>query len=109
MMSPDSANSLQIRRVDRAGHAVLCLQGSLDIDGAPVLTEELRRLLDTGIHNADLDLSEVGFVSSLGIGCLIAGVGDFEQVGGKLALVGVSEELRDMFGVLDLLDYLQIR
>jgi anti-sigma B factor antagonist len=91
-----------------AGTLVLHLTGYLDADGAPQLTDELRRQLDAGIKQVDVDLAGVPFISSIGIGSLIAAVGEFKQVGGELVLTGVSEEFRGVLRLLDLLDYIPI-
>lgn len=113
-MSPQSheiSRRLEIRPQIGApdGRLVLHLAGHLDADGAPRLSEELRRRLDAGFKHVDIDLGGVPFISSIGIGSLIAAVGEFHQVGGDLALTGVSEEARTVLKMLDLLDYIPIR
>lgn len=91
------------------GRLVLHLAGHLDADGAPRLSEDLRRRLDAGCKQVDIDLAGVPFISSIGIGSFIAAVGEFQQAGGGLTLVGVSDEFRNVLKMLDLLDYIPIR
>jgi len=110
--NPETASTLRIAHVQKTeskGRARLRLVGHLDADGAPALSEELQRLLEAGVNEVDVDLAGVPFVSSMGIGCIIAAVGDFQTAGGELALTGLSSELRQLLEMLDLLDYVKIR
>jgi anti-anti-sigma factor len=86
----------------------LTLDGHLDAEGAPVLSDELSKKLEAGIQNVTLDLSRVLFISSTGIGTLIAAIGEFRDVGGDIIVKGLSPELREVFEMLDLLDYVTI-
>ena len=87
----------------------LQLTGHLDADGAPVLAEELQLLLDSGARDVELDLTGVPFMSSMGIGCIIAAVGDFRSASGELSVSGLSPEIRQLLETLDLLDYVKTR
>ena len=109
--NPGTASTLRIAHVQSSvkGRTRLRLAGHLDADGAPALSDELQRVLDTGVCEVDLDLSGVSFVSSMGIGCIIAAVGDFQAAGGELTLTGLSPELRQLLEMLDLLDYVKVR
>ncbi len=109
-MNPEPSPALQMRRSKTPdGRTRLEITGSLDVDGAPQLADELNKLLDSGARAVVLDVSRVSFVSSLGIGCLIAAVGDFQQAKAELVVTGVSEDLRQLFVMLDLLDYITVR
>ena len=110
--NPGTVPTLHIARIEKTGstgRTRLRLAGHLDADGAPALSEELQRLLDSGVNEVDVDLAGVPFVSSMGIGCIIAAVGDFQTAGGELALTGLTPELRQLLEMLDLLDYVKIR
>jgi len=91
------------------GRVRLQLNGHLDADGAPALAEELQLLLDSGARDVELDLTGVPFMSSMGIGCIIAAVGDFRNVKGELAVTGLSTEIHQLLEALDLLDYVKTR
>lgn len=100
---------LDIRERQDGTTTVFVLAGSLDADTSQALTDRLHAALDAGVASVNLDLTGVRFVSSLGIGCLIAAFGDFQQAGRDLVLSGVSEDLRQMLRMLDLLDYIKSR
>jgi len=109
--SAGASPALRIVRVPGAPQGSVCLQlnGHLDADGAPTLAEELQLLLDSGARNVVLDLSGVPFMNSMGVGCIIAAVGDFRSAGGELAVTGLSHEIRELLESLDLLDYVKTR
>lgn len=87
----------------------LALAGSLDVDGAPILMEKLREVLKRGSKRVDLDFGGVTFVSSLGIGTLIAAIGEYREVQGDIVLGGLSQDILTVFQMLDLLDFVTLR
>lgn len=86
----------------------LTLDGHLDAEGAPVLSDVLGQKLETGVRNVTLLFDRVQFISSTGIGTLIAAIGEFRDVGGDVIITGLSNELREVFEMLDLLDYVTV-
>jgi len=86
----------------------LKLDGHLDAEGAPVLSDALGQKLEEGVRNVSLEFDRVQFISSTGIGTLIAAIGEFRDVGGDVIIKGLSSELREVFEMLDLLDYVTV-
>jgi anti-anti-sigma factor len=93
----------------RGTDTCLELVGALDADTSPGLAQRLHALLDAGVQAVELDFRQVTFVSSLGVGCLIAAFGDFHQAGRQLLVTGLSPSLLDMLRMLDLLGYIKAR
>jgi len=91
------------------GFLVLPLSGHLAAEGAPNLSKELTRLLNAGTTNVELDCTGLDFISSTGIGSIVAAVGDYRDAGGDVVLSGLAEGLRGVFESLDLLDYIVVR
>lgn len=90
------------------GCSRLALHGDLDADGAPVLATELDDRLRAGERQIDLDFRGVHFISSAGVGSLIAGIGEFRDEGGDVTLNGLSVEHRKVFEILGLRDYVNL-
>ena len=86
----------------------MALDGHLDAEGAPVLSDCLSQKLENGVHDVVLDFSSVQFISSTGIGTLIAAIGEYRDVGGDVIIKSLSSELREVFEMLDLLDYVTV-
>jgi anti-sigma B factor antagonist len=93
----------------KSGCLILPLRGHLTAEGAPKLSEELTKLLDAGATQVELECTDLDFISSTGIGSIVAAVGDYRDVGGDVVLSGLSEGLRAVFESLDLLDYIIVR
>lgn len=84
------------------------VRGKLDTDSSPKLAELLDEWRSTGVRNVRLDLRPVSFMSSCGVGTLVAAVADYRDVGGDVVIVGVNTSLMAVFEALDLLDFLSI-
>ena len=110
---PDPTNTatflIQELPLTKAGQLRLVLSGSLDVDGAPIRLEKLREILNRGTLDVDLDFTKIGFVSSLGIGTLIAAIGEYREAKGNIVVGGLSEEILAVLGMLDLLDFVTLR
>lgn len=73
------------------GATVLKLRGDIDVSQAIALREVLGTALSDPVRRLVVDLSEVGFVDSAGIGLLVAAHRRAEASGGRIALSGVNE------------------
>lgn len=73
-------------------HRVFQLTGTLDTTGATSLAEHSGLVLDSSL-NLVLNLAQVTFISSSGIGCLVALSEDFRERGFDLRLSAPSREV----------------
>jgi len=74
------------------------IMGAIDTEGAPELTVKFMELVkDTSLKHAQFDLSEVSFITSAGIGKLLAFFKHFDKLGGSLKISAVSPELAKQF------------
>lgn len=72
-------------------HVVLHLAGELDLHGVEQLAEAVRGALDHGPVDAlDVDLRELGFIDSSGLGGVLAARAAVTATGAAFHLVGVS-------------------
>jgi anti-sigma B factor antagonist len=97
----------RVRRPD--GTVVLHLGGHLDVDGSPHLQQVLSELLGQGTRSVLLDCTGIGFISSVGVGVVIVAVGEYRAAGGDVVVTGLNAELRHMFEMLGLTDYVTLR
>ena len=84
--------SLRIERREVEGIVVLSLNGRLVI-GAEVsaVQDALRNLLEKQENRLILDLKEVGFIDSTGLGALVSAHSAFEKADGAMRLLNLSE------------------
>lgn len=100
MMSPDAFDtpfSIQVRD-EPYGH-VVALSGTPSIHDAEELRGQLTRLVQAGSANLVLDLSQLVFIDSLGIGAILAALQEARRHHGRVVLVHPSPALARLFAV----------
>jgi anti-sigma B factor antagonist len=85
-----------------AGHTVLSVRGEVDMYSAPTLRDRLADLIDSGHHTVIVDLSEVGFLDSTGLGTLVAARTSATESGGALPVVCDQERVLKLFRITGL-------
>lgn len=104
----DEGFRIQIGAPGPGGSLRLLLGGSLDADGALRLSQALENQLAKGRKKLELEFGKVPYISSSGIGSLVAAIGEFRDEGGEIVLLNVSEGILEIFELLELLEYLNI-
>ncbi len=95
--------------VDRAqGSAATRLSGDLDIVTSDDVKRDLAQLVDDGHVALALDLSDVGFVDSSGLGVLVAIHRHAESSGGSLVIRAVPPQVLRLFEITRLSDLLTV-
>ena len=94
--------SVTIRRREQPPWTVLSVGGDLDVVGAPDLRQAVVTAVADGSRLLALDLSELDFVDSFGIGAVVGALKRLRQRGGDLALVCPSPRIRRVFEICDL-------
>jgi len=84
------------------------LKGDLDTKGALVMEDLMDSILDEGMQRVVLDFSEVPFVSSAGVGIVLALVSSMRERGGEVVFRNLSPKVRAVFRLLNLEDYFVI-
>jgi len=84
------------------------LRGDLDTKGALVMEDLMDSILDEGMQKVVLDFSEVPFVSSAGVGIVLALVSSMRERGGEVVFQNLSPKVRAVFRLLNLEDYFVI-
>ena len=86
------------RRLGRV--TILDLEGSITFGvGTSALRRETRRLIAEGRADILLDLSRVRYVDSSGLGEVVAALAAARRVGGRVALLGLSPNVGEVFEV----------
>ena len=80
-----------------AEHTVLQIVGDIDVHTAPRLRQELVALTESGRTNLVLDLTEVGFLDSSGIGVLVGGLKRTRAHDCEFHLAGPPDAVRKVF------------
>lgn len=88
------------------------LEGSLDAHNFDTLEDLFEKHFETGTYRFVVDINRLGYVSSAGAGVLIGAVGTCQDNDGNIVLVQPSQEVREIFellGVLQIFPVVQTR
>jgi anti-sigma B factor antagonist len=80
-----------------AGGTLVRVTCRLDAEGQEQLVQEIDRLLRSGEHVVQLDLAAVAFISSAGIGAILAASKKLKAAGGGLVVVAASPQVSRVF------------
>jgi anti-sigma B factor antagonist len=92
-------SSLAFRATSWGEHAVLSVEGEVDIHTAASLRRRLLELFEGGHAKVIVDMSAVGFMDSSGLNVLIGAVRAGRRTGGTLRVVADSSHLQQLFVV----------
>lgn len=84
------------------------IRGEIDAHTAPVLREKLEPYQNIESLNAELDLSDVDYMDSTGLGVFVAFYKSVNSQGGHLKLSGLSARLKRLFDITGLGDIMDI-
>jgi anti-sigma B factor antagonist len=93
---------LSVARQSVDGIPVLSVKGEVDVYSAPTLSENLNQLLDEGSTTVVVDLTEVAFLDSTGLGALIAARSAADKAGGGLSVVCTQDRVLKLFTITGL-------
>lgn len=90
-------------------HSIIEVRGEVDVHSAPRLRDRLVEVVDGGSRSVIVDLTELGFIDSTGLGALVAGRNHAEENGASLQLVCNTERLLKLFRITGLHEVFTIR
>ena len=95
---------LNIRERQAGDVTVLDMDGKITIgEGSVALRGAVRRLIEEGKKKILLNLSNVGYVDSSGIGELVSSYTTVNREGGQLKLLNLTQKIRDLLAITKLL------
>ncbi len=81
---------------------VVAVSGEVDVYSAPALKESLAEVLQAGDSTLIVDLTEVEFLDSTGLGALVEARAASTEAGGSLPLVCSQERILKLFTITGL-------
>ena len=96
-----------IRKVDKL--VILDLKGKITIGtGDVMLREHINKVLDQGERNIILNMGEVTYMDSSGVGELISSYTSVTKRGGKLKLLNLTGKIKDLLHITQLITIFEI-
>ena len=87
---------------EQGGWVVLSVSGEVDVATAPRLRERLVDLVTEGNHRIVVDLENVDFLDSTGLGVLVGALKRVRGEGGSLDIVCTHERILKIFSITGL-------
>lgn len=106
-MSPDTLN-IDVTNAGDPAAPVFALGGSLDIATSPTLRAALMDAADRGQHELIVDLSDLEFLDSTGLGALIGAHKRAGEQGGAVRLVAQEGQILRLLRITGLLDVFSV-
>jgi anti-sigma B factor antagonist len=91
------------------GIAVVNVQGEVDVYTAPRLREELHRSLDQGSHKLVVNLADVAYMDSSGLGVLIGALKRAREENGDLVVAAPNARIARILEVTGLSKIFNVR
>ncbi|ALU95474.1 STAS domain-containing protein [Streptomyces rubiginosohelvolus] len=101
--------TLKVDEAEQNSWAVLRISGELDLVTSPVVRQSVHDAVAEGQHDVVLDLSDVFFCDSSGVGVLIASRRLMKSCGGRLRLILPARGAEDGSHVNKVLGALGVR
>jgi len=101
--------SLKITNREVGGITVVNLSGRLTLgDASALLRQSLKDLLEGGKKKIVLNLGEVGYIDSSGLGELVSSFTTVRNSGGELKLANLTQKVNDLLTVTKLYTVFEI-
>ena len=94
--------NLSLSTEDVDGHRIVSVRGEVDVYSAPTLRKTLQDSMDEQHPSLLVDLSDIAFIDSTGLGVLVAGQNKAIELGGKLDVVCDQERVLKLFRITGL-------
>jgi len=105
----DRNKGLKYSFEQRDGYVVVHLVGDLNMFSAPELRTQLVAKLDSGVLKFIINLTELTFVDSSGIGILVSFVSlTKKKTDSKVILCGLNQQIRNIFEVTRLISVFNV-
>jgi anti-sigma B factor antagonist len=93
---------MEITTREENGIAVLNLSGRLDLSSGSMLKEEIKKSLDKNVTSIHLNLSQVEFINSSGLGSLVSIMKEIRLLKGRFTLSDLASYVREIFEITQL-------
>ncbi len=84
------------------------IEGDLNLNKVESITPELREIINEGCKRIVLNFKDVEYIDSMGITFLIKLVKRLREIGGRLSLTNVGEQVRRVLCITCLIDYMSV-
>ena len=93
---------MEIKSREEGNVTVLQVNGRLDLASGSALKEEIKRLFNQDRNSIHLNLAEVEFINSSGLGALVSIMKEVRMQKGRLTLSNLASYVQEIFDITQL-------
>ncbi len=102
--------SMKLTTREVGGVTIVNLSGKITLgEGGLTLREEVRKLLAAGSKKIVLNLGEVSYIDSSGLGELVSAYTAVKNAGGELKLLNLTSKVRDLLVITKLVTVFDVK
>ena len=102
--------SMKLTTREVSGVSIVDLSGKITLgEGGVALREEVRKLLAEGKKKIVLNLAEVNYIDSSGLGELVSSYTAVQNAGGELKLLNLTSKVRDLLVITKLVTVFDVK
>ena len=102
--------SMKLATREVSGVTIVDLSGKITLgEGGVTLREEVRKLLANGSKKIVLNLGEVNYIDSSGLGELVSAYTAVKNAGGELKLLNLTSKVRDLLVITKLVTVFDVK
>lgn len=101
--------NLEIESQQAGAARIVRLRGEIDLRSSPLLRDHLLELSERREPHVVIDLTDVVYIDSSGVGTMVEFKRRTDRTGGRIALVGLQPRVRSVFEVTRLDKFFVIR
>ncbi len=87
---------------------IINIDGEIDIHTSSDLKDELMNHIDLGVKYIVMNLGQVSYIDSSGIGVFISTLATLKKLGGKILIINITEAVKKVFELTKLTNFFQI-
>lgn len=87
---------------------VIKLDGDIDVYTSSDLKDAIFSQIDLGAKKIVIDMEDVYYIDSSGIGVFISALGDFKKVNGKICFVKITDPVKKVFELTKITSFFHI-
>lgn len=87
---------------------ILDIDGEIDLYNAPEIKDTIKQQMDAGHKKIIINLENVSYIDSSGIGALISSLSNLKKIGGGLKIIHVYDSVRKVFELTKLTSFFDI-
>lgn len=99
---------MDINTRDVEGVKILDITGEIDLYNAPEIKDSIQSEMENNNKKIIINLENVSYIDSSGIGALISSLSNLKKVGGGLKIINVYDSVKKVFELTKLTSFFEI-